>query len=103
MACICDTIPRALKGYAIKERRHPPGKSTRHMHINRRGALLYRVEWGTDKQGERFVSVQPDKKADKQFVKDIERWVAAKFDELTIAHDRAIKGLSFTKVQWAKR
>ena len=102
MPCVCDTIPKSLRSYVIKERRHPPGESTRHMHINRRGTLLYRVEWGTDKKGERFVSVQPDKKADKQFVKEIERWVEIKFDELTDVYDKVVSGLPFTKVEWVR-
>lgn len=84
----------------IKEKRHPPGKSTRHMHIERRGSSLYRVEWGTDKSGERFINVQVDEEGDERFAREIVRWVTIKFDELDTAHDRAVKGLEFTKVKW---
>ena len=72
------------------------------MHIERRGSSLYRVEWGTDKGGERFINVQVDEEGDERFAKDIERWVTIKFDELDVAHDRAVSGLKFTKVAWVK-
>ena len=101
MPCVCDTIPGNLRGYAVDEDRHPLGKSTRHMHIKRRGSRLYRVEWGTDRRGSRFVNVLAGNDADEHFAKDIERWVYRKFDELNVAHDRAVKGLRFSKVKWA--
>ena len=72
------------------------------MHIFRRRTSLYRVEWGTDKRGTKFVNVIVGSDADEHFAKDIERWVNAKLEELNIAHDRAVKGLRFTKVKWAK-
>ena len=67
MPCVCDTIPGNLRGYVVDEDRHPSGLSTRHMHIKRRGARLYRVEWGTDRKGARFVSVQTGKEGDERF------------------------------------
>ena len=70
------------------------------MHIERRGSSLYRVEWGTDKSGERFINVQTGKEGDERFAKEIARWVDAEFDELSTAHDRAVRGLKFTKVKW---
>ena len=72
------------------------------MHIERRGSSLYRVEWGTDKRGERFINVQVDEEGDERFAKDIQRWVTVKFDELSDAYDRAVSGRRFTKVEWVK-
>ena len=101
MACICNTIPKALKAYVAKEDQHPPDKSTPHMHIKRGGTRLYRVEWGTNaKTGERFAKVQTRKGADKQFVSDIERWVEIKFDELTDVYNKVVSDLPFSKVKW---
>ena len=100
MPCVCDTIPGNLRGYVVDEDRHPSGLSTRHMHIKRRGARLYRVEWGTDRKGARFVNVQTGKEGDERFAREIARWVDVEFDELSTAHDRAVKGLKFTKVKW---
>ena len=97
------TLPKGLRGYAIRERRHPPGKSTRHMHIKRRARVLYRVEWGTNqKTRERFVSVQASKEADKEFVGEIELWVASEFNALTAAYDNAFNNRPFTKVEWKR-
>ena len=100
MPCVCDTIPGNLRGYAINESRHPPGKSTRHMHIKRRGAFLYRVEWGTDQRGVRFINVQTGKEGDERFAREIARWVDDMFDELSTAYDEAVRGLKPTKVKW---
>ena len=64
---------------------------------------MYRVEWGANqKTGERFVSVQANKKGDKEFVGEIERWVASEFNALTVAHDKALNNLPFTKVEWKR-
>ena len=61
------------------------------------------MEWGTDqKTGERFVGVQPSKKADKQFVGEIERWVDNEFNALTVAHDKALNNIPFAKVEWKR-
>lgn len=96
------TLPRGLRGYAIREKRHPLGKSTRHMHIKRRGTILYRVEWGTDKWGRRFINVQPGYEGDEKFAREIARWVDEVFEELTVVHDRAIRELPFKKVKWVR-
>jgi len=98
--CICDDIPGELRGYAVGEDRHPMGKSSRHLHIYRRNTSLYRVEWGTDKQGQLFVNIEAGKKVDKRFIRAIERWVMLKSDELNVAYDRAVQGHSFAKVKW---
>ena len=100
MPCVCDTFPGNLRGYVKKEQLHPPGKSTRHMHINLRSTRLYRVEWGTDKGGERFINVQSGKEGDERFAREIARWVDDMFDELSDAYDKAVRGLKFTKVKW---
>lgn len=100
MPCVCDTIPGNLRGYVKKEQLHPPGKSARHMHINLRRTRLYRVEWGTDQRGERFVNVQSGKEGDERFAREIARWVDDMFDELSDAYDKAVRGLKFTKVKW---
>lgn len=100
MPCVCDTIPGNLRGYVKKEQLHPPGKSARHMHINLRRTRLYRVEWGTDQRGERFVNVQSGKEGDERFAREIARWVDDMFDELSDAYDKAVRGLKFTKVEW---
>lgn len=100
MPCVCDTIPGNLRGYVKKEQLHPPGKSARHMHINLRSTRLYRVEWGTDQRGERFVNVQSGKEGDERFAREIARWVDDMFDELSDAYDKAVRGLRFTKVEW---
>ena len=100
MPCVCDTIPGNLRGYVKKEQLHPPGKSARHMHINLRRTRLYRVEWGTDQRGERFVNVLTGKEGDEKFAREIARWVDDMFDELSDAYDKAVRGLRFTKVEW---
>lgn len=100
MPCVCDTIPGNLRGYVKKEQLHPPGKSARHMHINLRRTRLYRVEWGTDQRGERFVNVLTGKEGDERFAREIARWVDDMFDELSDAYDKAVRGLRFTKVEW---
>ena len=70
------------------------------MHINLRSTRLYRVEWGTDKSGERFINVQSGKEGDKRFAREIAQWVDDMFDELSDAHDKAVSGRRFTKVKW---
>ena len=70
------------------------------MHINLRRARLYRVEWGTDKSGERFINVQSGKEGDERFAREIARWVDGMFNELSDAYDKAVRGLRFTKVKW---
>ena len=72
------------------------------MHIYRRGTRLYRVEWGIDKGGERFVNVDVDDEGDERFARQIERWVTIKFEELDTAHDKAVSGRKFAKVEWVK-
>lgn len=70
------------------------------MHINLRRTRLYRVEWGTDQRGERFVNVLTGKEGDERFAREIARWVDDMFDELSDAYDKAVRGLRFTKVEW---
>lgn len=42
------------------------------------------------------------KKPTNNFVKEIERWVEIKFDELTDVYDKVVSGLPFTKVEWVR-
>lgn len=101
MPCICDTMPRGYKGFVADETQHPFKGHTRHLHIRRRGTNLYRVEWGTNKRNELvFVNVESGKEADKQFVKNIERWVNLKYLELNHAHDQVLDGEQPDKVDW---
>lgn len=72
------------------------------MHIKRRGARLYRVEWGINKNGQRFINVQTGKEGNERFSREIARWVDDVFDELSDAYDKAVSGLDFTKVEWVQ-
>ena len=63
---------------------------------------MYRVEWGTNKKGRRFINVQQGDEGDEKFAREIAHWVDEVFDELTVAHDRAIRDLPFTQVKWTR-
>ena len=100
--CICDSIPGGLRAYVSEERRHPVGKSSRHLHIFLRNTSLYRIEWGVDAKGAKFVNVQTGKAGNRKLARKIERWVRFKFDELSAAHDLVISGADFKMVDWVE-
>lgn len=102
MPCICDSIPGGLRAYVTDERRHPVGKSSRHLHIFLGSTSLYRIEWGVDAKGVKFVDVKTGKAGNRKFARRIERWVLFKFDELSAAHDRVVRGADFEKVDWVE-
>ena len=70
------------------------------MHIERRGTLYYRVEWGPAKKGGRFVNVVPADEGNERFARKVKRWVVDAFDELSDVYDKATRGLPFDMVEW---
>lgn len=72
------------------------------MHIKLKGTRVYRAEWGTDKRIGRFIKVQPIREGTEKFAREIARWVADVFDELSDAYDKAVRDIPFEPVKWTR-